>query len=50
MDKKSSLPISIKEARKIMGDDERHYTDDELERLLAELFEIAKIYVQSVQK
>jgi len=42
-DKKENLIISIKEARKLLGEESKHYSDDEIKALIRELTLVSKI-------
>lgn len=42
--------ISVKEARKILGQEHKNLTDEQLEKLIVELSAIAKLYIRSVPK
>lgn len=41
--------ISIKEVRKILGQENKNYTDEQIEKLVQDVATIAKLYIRSVQ-
>jgi hypothetical protein len=46
----TTLIISVKEARKLLGQQNKDLTDDQLEKLIVDLSAIAKLYIRSVPK
>ena len=45
-----NLVITINEARKILGNDAKKLSDDEVEEIIINLQSIARLYIQSVPK
>jgi hypothetical protein len=46
----ANLIISVKEARKLLGEDAKVMSDDDVEELVLKLQSIAKIYIKEVPK
>jgi hypothetical protein len=42
--------ISVKEAKKILGREIKNYSDEEIEKLVQDMVDIAGLYIRSVQR
>lgn len=45
-----TLIISVKEARKLLGQQNKNLSDEQLEQLIVDLSAVAKLYIRSVPK